>query len=219
MIISALSLNDVLFLLKAALVTLMLCSIALAIGALIAVIIGLARTFPFFKPLNWIGMAYIELFRSTPLLMMLFLIYFGLALAGLDVPRGLAAGMALSLWTGSYLGDIVRSGIESIPKGQWEASTSLGMGYIQQMRHVVIPQAIKIMTPSTIGFITQLVKGSSLVYVLGYVELTRAGSIVVMSTFQPLLVYTIVALIYFGINYPLSRLGKRIESRLSQKRS
>ena len=91
------------------------------------------------------------------------------------------------------------------------------MSYLQQMRYVIVPQAIRIMTPSTIGFLTALIKGSSLVYVLGYVELTRAGSIVVMSTYQPLLVFFIVAIIYFSLNYPLSKLGERIERRLKKK--
>ena len=217
MILGTFSFGDFLFLLKGSLITLLLCSIAMLIGAVIGTIVGLSRTFPYFKPLNWISHAYIEVFRSTPLLMQLFLIYFGLALAGLDIPRYIAAGTALSLWTGALMAEIVRGGIESVGKGQWEASTSLGMGYLQQMRYVIVPQAVRIMTPSIVGFLTQLIKGSSLVYVLGYIELTRAGSIVVMTTYQPLIVYFFVAVIYFAMNYPLSIMGQKLERRLAKQ--
>ena len=101
---------------------------------------------------------YIEVFQGTPLLMQLFLAFFGLGLFGVDVPAWLAAGLALILWTAAFLTEIWRGCVESVTKGQWEASSSLGMGYLQQMRYVILPQALRIAVPPTVGFSVQVVK-------------------------------------------------------------
>ena len=157
---------------------------------------------------------YIELFQGTPLLMQLFLAFFGLGLVGIDVPAWLAAGVALVLWTAAFLAEIWRGCVESIAKGQWEASSSLGMGYLQQMRYVILPQALKVAVPPTVGFSVQVVKGTALTSIIGFVELSKAGSIVTNATFQPFTVYGLVALIYFTLCWPLSKSSQLLERRL-----
>jgi polar amino acid transport system permease protein len=158
---------------------------------------------------------YIELFQGTPLLMQLFLAFFGLGLFGIDVPAWLAAGVALVLWTAAFLAEIWRGCVESIAKGQWEASSSLGMGYVQQMRWVILPQALKVAVPPTVGFSVQVVKGTALTSIIGFVELSKAGSVVTNATFQPFIVYGLVALIYFALCWPLSKSSQMLERRLN----
>jgi polar amino acid transport system permease protein len=158
---------------------------------------------------------YIELFQGTPLLMQLFLAFFGLGLFGIDVPAWLAAGVALVLWTAAFLAEIWRGCVESIAKGQWEASSSLGMGYVQQMRWVILPQALKIAVPPTVGFSVQVVKGTALTSIIGFVELSKAGTVVTNATFQPFTVYGLVALIYFALCWPLSKSSQMLERKLN----
>ncbi|CAN7756646.1 amino acid ABC transporter permease [Mesorhizobium sp. LjNodule214] len=158
---------------------------------------------------------YIELFQGTPLLMQLFLAFFGLGLFGIDVPAWLAAGVALVLWTAAFLAEIWRGCVESIARGQWEASASLGMGYLQQMRYVILPQALKVAVPPTVGFSVQVVKGTALTSIIGFVELSKAGSIVTNATFQPFTVYGLVALIYFALCWPLSKSSQLLERKLN----
>lgn len=158
---------------------------------------------------------YIELFQGTPLLMQLFLAFFGLGLFGVDVPAWLAAGVALVLWTAAFLAEIWRGCVESIAKGQWEASSSLGMGYIQQMRWVILPQALKVAVPPTVGFSVQVVKGTALTSIIGFVELSKAGTVVTNATFQPFIVYGLVALIYFALCWPLSKSSQVLERKLN----
>ena len=158
---------------------------------------------------------YTELFQGTPLLMQLFLAFFGLGLFGVDVPAWLAAGLALILWTAAFLVEIWRGCVESIARGQWEASSSLGMGYLQQMSHVILPQAIRIAIPPTVGFSVQVVKGTALTSIIGFVELSKAGTVVTNATFQPFTVYGLVALIYFAFCWPLSKSSQVLERKLN----
>lgn len=161
-----------------------------------------------------IAQGYIELFQGTPLLMQLFIAFFGLGLFGIDVPAWLAAGTALVLWTAAFLAEIWRGTVEAVPKGQWEASASLGMGYLQQMRWVILPQALRIAIPPTVGFSVQVVKGTALTSIIGFVELSKAGTVVTNATFQPFTVYGMVALIYFALCWPLSKSSQILERRL-----
>lgn len=157
---------------------------------------------------------YIEVFQGTPLLMQLFLAFFGLSLFGIEVPPWLAAGLALTLWTAAFLAEIWRGCVEAISRGQWEASASLGMGYLQQMRYVVLPQALRIAIPPTVGFSVQVVKGTALTSIIGFVELSKASAIITNATFQPFTVYGLVALIYFALCWPLSRAAGMMERKL-----
>jgi len=159
--------------------------------------------------------AYVELFQGTPLLMQLFLAFFGLGLFGIDVPAWLAAGAALILWTAAFLTEIWRGCVEAIARGQWEASSSLGMSYMQQMRYVILPQALKIAVPPTVGFSVQVVKGTALTSIIGFVELSKAGTVLTNATFQPFTVYGFVALIYFCLCWPLSKSSQILERKLN----
>ncbi|SCB31160.1 amino acid ABC transporter permease [Rhizobium lusitanum] len=158
---------------------------------------------------------FVELFQGTPLLMQLFLAFFGLGLFGIDVPAWLAAGAALTLWSSAFLTEIWRGCVEAVAKGQWEASASLGMGYIQQMRYVILPQALRIAVPPTVGFSVQVVKGTALTSIIGFVELSKAGTVITNATFQPFTVYGFVALIYFALCWPLSKSSQILERKLN----
>jgi polar amino acid transport system permease protein len=158
---------------------------------------------------------FVELLQGTPLLMQLFLAFFGIGLFGIDVPAWLAAGVALVLWTAAFLTEIWRGCVESIPRGQWEASSSLGMGYLEQMRHVILPQAVRIAIAPTVGFSVQVIKGTAVTSIIGFVELSKAGTIVTNATFEPFIVYGIVALIYFALCWPISKGSRILERRLN----
>jgi len=157
----------------------------------------------------------IEAFQSTPLLMQLFLVFFGLPLVGIDVSPWLAATVALSLYAGAYLAEIWRGCVEAVPRGQWDGSASLGLRYLAQLRLVILPQALRIAVPPTVGFLVQLVKSTALASVLGYRELTKTGQILTNATFQPFLIYGLVALIYFAMCYPLTACARSLERRLA----
>jgi polar amino acid transport system permease protein len=161
---------------------------------------------------------YVELFQGTPLLLQLFLVFFGLPLLGVDVPPLAAAGIALTFYASAFLAEIWRGCIDAIPRGQWDASGALGLNFLTQMRDVILPQALRIAVPPTVGFLTQLVKATALASIVGFVELTKSGQNVSNATFQPLLVYGIVALIYFAICYPLTFCARILERKLSQSR-
>jgi polar amino acid transport system permease protein len=156
---------------------------------------------------------YIELFQGTPLLLQLFLIFFGIALLGIDVPPWLAAALGLTLFTSAYLAEIWRGCVEAIPKGQWEASASLAMTWVEQMRYVVLPQALRIAVAPTVGFSVQVVKGTAVTSIIGFAELTKTGSMLSNATFKPFLVYGLVALAYFILCYPLSLYAASLERK------
>jgi len=167
------------------------------------------------KILQRTAWAYIELFQGTPLLMQLFLAFFGMSLAGVDVPAWLAAGVALTLWSAAFLAEIWRGCVDSIAKGQWEASSSLAMGYVHQMRYVILPQALRVAVAPTVGFSVQIVKSTALTSIIGFTELSKASTIITNATFQPFTVYAYAALFYFALCWPLSRLSLRLERKLN----
>ncbi len=159
--------------------------------------------------------AYVQIFQGTPLLMQLFLAYFGLGLFGINVPAWVAACMALTLYSSAYLTEIWRGCVESVPKGQWEAAQSLALNFGEQLRHVVLPQASKVAVAPTVGFAVQVVKGTALASVIGFIELTKAGTMISNATFKPFVVYSCVALMYFAICYPISAWSRSIERKLN----
>ena len=159
---------------------------------------------------------YVQLFQGTPLLMQLFLAYFGLALFGLNVSPWVAAALALTLYSSAFLTEIWRGCVNAVPKGQWEASTALAMNLGEQLRFVIGPQALRVAVAPTVGFMVQVIKGTALASVIGFVELTKAGSMIVNATFQPFLVYTCVALMYFMLCWPISAYSHRLERKLSR---
>jgi polar amino acid transport system permease protein len=155
--------------------------------------------------------AYVQLFQGTPLLMQLFLAYFGLALFGIQVSAWVAAGVALTLYASAFLTEIWRGCVNAIPKGQWEAADSLALSFGEKMRHVVGPQALRIAVAPTVGFLVQVIKGTALASVIGFIELTKAGTMISNATFQPFVVYACVALMYFSLCWPVSAYSRRLE--------
>jgi polar amino acid transport system permease protein len=194
--------------------TLLLSLVSFIGGGMVGIVLLWLRISPR-RALNSAARIYIEVFQGTPLLMQLFIAFFGLGLLGVDVPAWLAAGVALILWTAAFLAEIWRGCVEAIAKGQWEASASLAMGRLQQMRYVILPQALKIAIPPTVGFSVQVVKGTALTSIIGFVELSKAGTIVTNATFQPFTVYGLVALIYFALCWPLSKSSQFLERKLN----
>ena len=161
---------------------------------------------------------YVQLFQGTPLLMQLFLAYFGLALLGVDVPAWVAAALALTMYTSAYLTEIWRGCVEAIPRGQWEASSSLALALGEQLRHVILPQALRLAVPPTVGFAVQVVKGTALASVIGFIELTKAGTMITNATFRPFTVYACVAMMYFALCFPLSAWSRSLERSLRRVR-
>lgn len=159
--------------------------------------------------------AYVELFQSTPLLMQLFLVYFGLPLLGIEVSAWLAAALCLTLYASAFLADIWRGCVAAIPKGQWDGSASLGLHFLAQLRLVILPQAMGVAIPPTVGFLVQLVKNTALASIVGYRELTKTAQILTNATFQPFLIFALVALIYFALCYPLTWWSRLLERRLA----
>lgn len=204
--------NEFLFILTAAQWTIALSAIAFLGGAVGGLAVALARTSDI-KALRIAATGYIQLFQGTPLLMQLFLVFFGATAIGLDVNPWIAAAIGLTLNASAFLGEIWRGSIEAVPRGQWEAATALGMRYAAKMRYIVLPQATKLAVAPTVGFLVQLIKGTSLAAIIGFAELTRAGQIINNATFRPFLVFSIVAAIYFAMCWPLSLLSRRLEAR------
>lgn len=159
--------------------------------------------------------AYVELFQSTPLLMQLFLVYFGLPLLGIEVTAWLAAALCLTLYASAFLADIWRGCVAAIPKGQWDGSASLGLHFLAQLRLVILPQAMRVAIPPTVGFLVQLVKNTALASIVGYRELTKTAQILTNATFQPFLIFALVALIYFALCYPLTWWSRVLERKLA----
>jgi polar amino acid transport system permease protein len=158
---------------------------------------------------------YVQVFQGTPLLMQLFLAYFGLALVGIKTSAWIAAALALTLYSSAFLTEIWRGCVASIAPGQWEAARSLALNFYEQMRYVVLPQALRIAIAPTVGFLVQVIKGTALASVIGFVEMTKAGTMISNATFQPFLVYSCLALLYFALCFPISWYARRLERQLN----
>jgi polar amino acid transport system permease protein len=193
--------------------TVALCLLGLGLGTLIALFVGLARA-SHFHWFSWPAGLYIEVIRDSPLLMQLYLVFFALPLLGLDVPIFAAGVATLMINASAFMAEIVRAGIQSVGKDQWDAARGLGMGYPQVMRWVVMPQAVRVMIPPGVGLLIGLIKDSSVISVISYLELTRVGQILTEKTFLSFQVFGIVAGLYFVVCYPLSRLALHVERRL-----
>ena len=204
--------GDFLYILEAARWTLALSLIAFVGGAIGGLVVALGRT----SDVGWLrglSAAFIQLFQGTPLLLQLFLIFFGAPILGFDINPWLAAGIALVLNSSAFLGQIWRGCIEAVPRGQREAADSLALSYRHRMRDVILPQAMRIAVAPTVGYMVQIIKGTSLTAIIGFAEVTRAGQIINNATFQPLIVFSAVAAIYFVLCWPLSLLASGIERR------
>ncbi|WP_445503275.1 amino acid ABC transporter permease [Microvirga sp. G4-2] len=208
----SLNANHLMFLGYGALWTIGLSLIGLLGGGIAGFIIALCRISPN-RIVRLLSAGYVQLIQGTPLLVIMFLTYFGLPTLGVTVSPLTAAGASLTIYVGAYLGEIWRGSIESVPKPQWEAAEGLALSRSQRMTKVILPQAIRIATPPTVGFMVQIIKNTSLASVVGFVELARSGQIINNSLFEPFLIYTIIAVIYFALCYPISRISRRLEMR------
>lgn len=209
---------ELFFIIRAAGWTLLLTAVAFLIGGLFGGVLAIMRLSPN-RILRGFASGYILVIQSIPVLMVLFMSYYGLSLFGIELPAFLAASLSLSVYVSAYLAEIWRGCIESVPFQQWEASESLALTRAQQYRHVILPQALRIALPPTVGFLVQLVKNTSIVSVVGFVELSRAGALVNQATFLPFQVFSVVAAIYFMICFPLSRLSRYLEKVTNAGRS
>ena len=205
--------THLIYLIEAARWTLLLSVIAFIGGGIVGLILALGRVSQH-KALRWLSAAYIQIIQGTPLLVVLFLAYFGLSILGLDIPPIVAAGLSLTLYTSAFLGEIWRGCILSVPKTQWEAANCIGLSRAQQYRYVILPQATRIAIPPTVGFMVQIVKTTSVASLIGLTELARTATMINTVTFEPMLVFGTVALIYFALCWPLSLLARHLEKRL-----
>jgi polar amino acid transport system permease protein len=207
--------NEFLFILQGLKWTALLAVIGFIGGGVFGILIAVTRVSKR-AAARAIAAAYIGLFQGTPLLMQLFVVYYGVALVGINVSAWLAVAIAFTLHASAFLGEIWRGSIQAVPKGQTEAANALGLHYVSRMKDVILPQALKISMPATIGFLVQLIKGTSLAAIVGFIELARAGQIISNQTYRPLLVFGIVGTIYFIICWPLSHFGTALEKRMAR---
>lgn len=184
---------------------------AFVLGGLLGLVLMLASL----SRSKWLqrpALGYIWFIQGTPLLMQLFLIFFGLALAGLDLDAWTAACIAMALWSSAYLSEIWRGTVLAIAPGQTEAAQSLGMLRGQALRYVIFPQAIRMALPPTTGFMVQIIKSTSLTSIVGFAELMKTGTVLANVTLDPFMIYGLVSLMYFCLCYPLSLVSRRLET-------
>ncbi|MDX3809439.1 amino acid ABC transporter permease [Bosea thiooxidans] len=206
--------QELTYLLQGLLWTLLLTVIGFVGGILFGMVVALLRV----SPSPWLRIpmiCWIGVFQGTPLLMQLFVAYFGLPLLGFNLPAWAAVSIALTAHASAFLGEIWRGAIQAVPGGQTEAANALGLPGWSRMVDVVMPQAFKLSLPATVGFLVQLLKGTSLAAIVGFIELTRAGTIVSNQIYKPLLVFGVVGALYCVMCWPLSLWGRRLEQRLA----
>ena len=210
--------SEFIFLLAGLRWTVLLSLIAFTGGIIFGFLISLARIshWPIFR---FVSIGYIQLFQGTPLLIQLFIAYYGFSvLFDIKIDAWTAVSLAFTLYSAAYLGEIWRGAIQSIPHQQWESAECIALNYFDQLRFVILPQAFRVAIPPTVGFLVQLIKGTSVASIIGFVELTRAGQLMTNVTFQPMTIFPIVAILYFILCWPLSRLGKKLERRFDVAR-
>jgi polar amino acid transport system permease protein len=206
--------NELVFILLAARWTVLLALIAFAGGGMLGMVVAALRVAPL-RPLRWLAVAYTQFFMGTPLLIQLFMAYYGSSLLGYRPDAWAAAALTFCLNGAAFFGEIFRGAIEAIPRGQWEASTALGLRFLRTLRLVVFPQAVRLMLPPTVGFMVQIVKSTSVASLIGFTELARASVQINTVTFEPVMVFGTASAIYFALCWPLSLLANRLERRFA----
>ena len=205
--------NEVWFLVMAARWTVLLSVLAFVFGGLAGLVLAVARIAPW-KPLRFVVSLWIQVIQATPMLMLLLLLYFGVNMLGVRIDAWTAAILSFTIGTSAYLAEIWRGCIQAVPKGQWEAAKALALDFKLTLGLVVIPQAVRMALPPTVGYMVQVVKGTSLAALIGFTELAKAGAQMNTITFQPVAVFGTVSLIYFSICFPLSMLARHLEKKL-----
>ena len=207
------------YLLQGAWGTLVMSLLTFAIGGLAGLALAMARISPA-RPVRVAAAAWIQLIQGTPLLVLMGLCFYGPNIAGIgSVPALLAATLAMSIYASAFLGEIWRGCIQAVHKSQWEAAECLGLTRWQRMRQVVLPQALRLATPPTVGFAVQIIKNTSVAsLVIGFAELSYNAKVLNNSTFQPFVYFGAAALLYFAMSYPLSRWSLALERKLNASR-
>ena len=194
-------------------VTIKITAMSVALGVLIGLFVGIARICRV-RPLRFLAAVYVDFFRGTPLLVQIFLFYFAVpVITGQRIDPYVAAVGSCGINSGAYVAEIVRAGIQSIDDGQMEAGRSLGMTWVQTMRYIIVPQAIKRVIPPLGNEFIALLKDSSLVSVIGFEELTRRGQLIIAKTYGSLEIWFSVAIIYLVMTLSISRLVAYLEKR------
>ena len=205
--------TELVFIVSALRWTVALSLVALVLGGLGGLVVATLRI----APRRWprvLASGFIELFQGTPLLLQLFVAYFGIGLLGVNMDAWSAAAAALSLHTAAFLGEIWRGAIQAVPDTQWQAARALSLSWLQTLRLVVLPQGLRIAIAPTVGFLVQLIKGTSVTALIVFTEVTRAGQLVSNVTLQPFAVYAVVSALYICLCWPLSFASQRLEHRL-----
>ena len=211
---TGLNLNYLIYLLQGAGWTVILSALAFLLGGAAGFIVMLGRISRM-RWLRFVTLLYVQAIQGIPLLIIIFIIYYGLGILGVSLPPLLAAGIALMVYCSAFLGEIWRGSVEAVPRTQTEAAECLALTRWQSLRDVILPQAIRIATPSTVGFLVQVLKSTSLVSVIGFIELTRAAQVINNTIFQPFAVFGIAGAIYFALCYPISRWSRALERNLN----
>jgi len=207
------------FLIMGAWGTVQLSALAFIGGGLIGLVIALARVSPL-RAVRIASAGYIQVIQGTPLLVLMGVCFFGPNIAGIgSVPALVAAALAITIYSSAFLGEIWRGCIQAVPRSQWEAAECLGLSRLERMRKVILPQALRIATPPTVGFMVQIIKNTSIAsLVVGYAELSYNAKVLNNSTFQPFLYFGCAVVLYFLLCYPLSRWSRILERKLNASR-
>lgn len=205
--------NEIWFLVMAARWTIALSVLAFVFGGLVGLVLAIARIAPW-KWLRVIVSLWIQVVQATPMLMLLLLSYFGINMLGVRIDAWTAAIISFTIGTSAFLAEIWRGCLQAVPKGQWEGAKALALDFKLTLALVVLPQALRMALPPTVGYMVQVVKGTSLAALIGFTELAKAGTQMNTVTFEPIRVFGTVALIYFAICWPLSMLARHLEKKL-----
>ena len=203
------------YLLRGAVVTVEISLLSMALALVLGLVAALGRLSRL-RPLRFLSTLYVELVRGTPLLVQLFIVYYGLPSVGIRLEPFLAGFLTLGAHYGAYLSEVYRAGILAVDRGQWEAAASVGMGRGMVMREVILPQAIRTILPPVGNYFISMLKDSALVATISVTELLRAGQLRVAITFRAMDIYLMVAAIYLVMSYALSLLIGYFERRSSQ---
>ncbi|QNK75236.1 amino acid ABC transporter permease [Variovorax sp. PAMC28562] len=188
-------------------------------GGLTGLAVALARIAPM-RGVRMAATAWIQVVQGTPLLVLMGLCFYGPSIVGIgSMPALIAAALAMTIYSSAFLGEIWRGCIQSVHKSQWEAAECIGLTRWQRMQKIVLPQALRIATPPTVGFMVQIIKNTSIAsLVIGFAELSYNAKVLNNSTFQPFIYFGCAALMYFAMCYPLSRWSRTLERKLNASR-
>ncbi|MBO9127206.1 MULTISPECIES: amino acid ABC transporter permease [unclassified Rhizobium] len=171
------------------------------------------------RALKILTSAYMQFIQGLPLLVLMFICYYAPSLLGYEVSAIVAAAVALTINSSAFLGAIWESALRAIPKAQWESADALAITPLKTLRYVIAPQAIKLAMPSTVGFLVQIIKQTSIASIIGFIEITRAGQLVSNATFEPLKSFLAVAALYFAVCFPLTQVSLWLERRGARRGS